>query len=83
MTVCYFLPKSAGISPHLAVSHLMMGLRKKWVFNYHSNGLFQLRPRMIKVGFVVVAYPDERDGTLFFVQRVKEGVTVFTVRICW
>ena len=28
MTVCYFLPKSAGISPHLAVSHLMIGLRK-------------------------------------------------------
>ena len=30
-----------------------------------------------------ITYPDERDGTLFFVQRVKEGVTVFTVRICW
>ena len=30
-----------------------------------------------------ITYPDERDGTLFFVQRVKECITVFTIGICW
>ena len=30
-----------------------------------------------------ITYPDERDGTLFFVQRVKECIAVLTIRSCW
>ena len=32
----YLRPKSAGMSPHLRVSHCMMGTRKGWVFSHVS-----------------------------------------------